>query len=85
MTEKNNSETKESFSGAHSINISFTPPLENISITEGWNGELKAPDGTVDISVVNNLPCSVFNRVALRLNDLELETGQVRKKKPNLI
>ena len=49
------------------------------------NGDLKAPDGTVDISVVNNLPCSVFNRVALRLNDLELETGQVRKKQPNLI
>ncbi len=40
---KNNSEELESFSGANSINISSTPPLENLSITEGWNGELKSP------------------------------------------
>ncbi len=40
---KNDSEKSESYSGATSINISSIPPLENLSITEGWNGELKAP------------------------------------------
>ena len=40
---KNDSEKSDSFSNANSINISLTPPLENLSITEGWNGELKAP------------------------------------------
>ncbi len=40
---KNDSEQSESFSDANSINISFIPPLENLSIMEGWNGELKAP------------------------------------------
>ena len=40
---KNDSERSESFKGANSINISSTPPLEKLSITEGWNGELKAP------------------------------------------
>ncbi len=40
---KNDSETSESFSRANSINITSMPPLEDLSITEGWNGELKAP------------------------------------------
>ncbi|WP_413682591.1 adenylate cyclase [Prochlorococcus sp. MIT 1011] len=40
---KNDSEKSDSFSKANSINISLTPPLENLSITEGWNGELTAP------------------------------------------
>ncbi len=40
---KNDSEEIESFSSANSINISFIPPLDNLSITEGWNGEIKAP------------------------------------------
>ncbi len=40
---KNDSEKLESFNGVDSINISLTPPLDNLSITEGWNGELKAP------------------------------------------
>ena len=40
---KNDSEKSESFSDVNSINISLIPPLENLSITEGWNGELKAP------------------------------------------
>ncbi len=40
---KNDSEKSESFIGVNSINISSTPPLEKLSITEGWNGELKAP------------------------------------------
>ncbi len=40
---KNDSEKSDSFSNANSINISITPPLENLSITEGWNGELTAP------------------------------------------
>ena len=40
---KNDSEQSESFNGVNSINISSIPPLENLSITEGWNGELKAP------------------------------------------
>ena len=40
---KNNTEKSQSSSDAYSINISLIPPLENLSITEGWNGELKAP------------------------------------------
>jgi len=40
---KNDFEKSDSFRGANSINISSIPPLENLSITEGWNGELKAP------------------------------------------
>ncbi len=40
---KNDSEKSESFSNANSVNISFMPPLDNLSITEGWTGELKAP------------------------------------------
>ena len=40
---KNDSEQSESFSNANSIDISFIPPLDNLSITEGWNGELKTP------------------------------------------
>ena len=40
---KNNSEKMEDFSEFNSIYISSIPPLENLSITEGWNGELKFP------------------------------------------
>jgi len=41
---KNNSKNIEEFSYVNSINISSSPPLEDLSITdEGWNGELKAP------------------------------------------
>ena len=40
---KNNSEKSESSNGFYSVNISAVPPLENLSIIEGWNGELKAP------------------------------------------
>jgi len=40
---KNDSEKSESFTSENSINISLIPPLENLSITEGWNGELTAP------------------------------------------
>ncbi|WP_413390232.1 adenylate cyclase [Prochlorococcus marinus] len=40
---ENDSEKSDSFGNANSINISLTPPLENFSITEGWNGELTAP------------------------------------------
>jgi len=43
MISKNDSEKSESYSDVDSINISLIPPLENLSITEGWNGELKAP------------------------------------------
>ena len=39
---KNNSERFES-NDVNSINISSVPPLENLSITEGWHGELKSP------------------------------------------
>ena len=40
---KNDSEKSKSFKGANSINISAIPPLEQLSITDGWNCELKAP------------------------------------------
>ena len=43
LTLKNEFERSQSFSSVNSINISLIPPLENLSITEGWNGELKAP------------------------------------------
>ncbi len=37
------SEKSGSFVSVNSIDISLTPPLEDLSITEGWNGELKTP------------------------------------------
>ena len=40
---KNTSEKSDSSNGVNSVNISAIPPLENLSITEGWNGELKFP------------------------------------------
>ncbi len=40
---KDYSEKSESHSAANSINISLIPPLENLSIIEGWHGELKSP------------------------------------------
>ncbi len=40
---KNNPEKTEALNDIDSINISTMPPLENLSITEGWNGELKVP------------------------------------------
>ncbi len=40
---KDTSGKSESFSELNSIDISLIPPLENLSITEGWNGEIKAP------------------------------------------
>ncbi|WP_269610122.1 adenylate cyclase [Prochlorococcus marinus] len=40
---KDNSGKSESFNELNSIDISLIPPLENLSITEGWNGEIKAP------------------------------------------
>ena len=39
----NNPEKTEVFNGVNSINISSHPPLENLSIMEGWDGELNAP------------------------------------------
>ena len=40
---KNNPEKSDTFNGDNSIDISAIPPLDNLSITEGWNGELKFP------------------------------------------
>ena len=40
---KNDVDKSEQLSSLNSINISLIPPLENLSIIEGWNGELKAP------------------------------------------
>ena len=39
------------------------------------NGTLAAPADTVDISVINNLPASMFNRVSVRFNNLDLDQG----------
>ena len=39
---KNISERGESLGSVNSINLSLNPPLENLSITEGWNVELHA-------------------------------------------
>tara|TARA_B100000965_G_scaffold283555_1_gene241472 strand:+ start:627 stop:1826 length:1200 start_codon:yes stop_codon:yes gene_type:complete len=43
LNKKNNLVNSKSSSEVNSINISLIPPLENLSITEGWNGELEAP------------------------------------------
>ena len=43
LNSKNESENSESLRSVNSINLSFNPPLDNLSITEGWNGELQAP------------------------------------------
>ena len=39
----NNPEKKEILNGVNSIDISSLPPLENLSIMDGWNGDLNAP------------------------------------------
>ncbi len=43
LSMKNNSEKSEAFNADNSINISANPPLDNLSITKGWDVELKAP------------------------------------------
>ena len=43
LSMKNDSERSETSGAVNSINISLMPPLENLSIIEGWNGELKGP------------------------------------------
>ena len=40
---KNSSEKTEGINCGNSIYLSAIPPLEDLSITEGWNGELKTP------------------------------------------
>ena len=40
---KHDSEKSEASNSVDSIHISSTPPLENLSIMEGWSGELKVP------------------------------------------
>ena len=40
---KNNSTKSEAFNDINSINLSSIHPLDNLSITEGWNADLKAP------------------------------------------
>ena len=38
-------------------------------------GGLKKPDSPPDLSVVNSLPTSCWNRVSVKLNDLEIDQG----------
>ena len=40
---KNNFEEQAAVNDVDSINISSIPPLDNLSIIEGWNGELNGP------------------------------------------
>tara|TARA_B100000579_G_scaffold433342_1_gene451914 strand:- start:616 stop:1794 length:1179 start_codon:yes stop_codon:yes gene_type:complete len=40
---RNHSGKIDKYNGSNSINISFNPPLDDLSIIEGWNGEIKAP------------------------------------------
>ena len=40
---KNSSEKSSPFEEYYSIHLSSLPPLENLSIIEGWNGELQFP------------------------------------------
>ena len=42
------------------------------------NGTLSAPGPGADISVVNNLPASIFSRVSVRFNDLDLDQGSAQ-------
>ena len=63
---KNNSRKSEAFNDVNSINISSIPPLENLSIIEGWNGEIKAPYSIDDKetyikSSIAESDCSVEN------------------------
>ena len=48
MKNKNNSGKPEAFDHLKSINLSTIPPLEDLSVTEGWNGELQAPYSIYD-------------------------------------
>ena len=54
---KNTSEKTEGINYDNSIYLSTIPPLDNLSITDGWNGELKAPytidDNETEKKVIN--------------------------------
>ena len=39
----------------------------------GENGTLKAPENTVDLSVVNSLPTAMWDKVSVRLNDFDID------------
>ncbi len=43
LNTSNNSQKFKATNDSNSINISSIPPLDNLSITEGWNAEIKAP------------------------------------------
>tara|TARA_Y100001968_G_scaffold150116_1_gene137339 strand:+ start:90 stop:1295 length:1206 start_codon:yes stop_codon:yes gene_type:complete len=43
LKSRNNLDELDRVNGVNSISISTNPPLENFSINEGWNGELKVP------------------------------------------
>ena len=63
---KKDSKKSESFNSVNSINISLIPPLENLSIIEGWNGDLKAPYSIDDketyrISSISDSDCLIKN------------------------
>ena len=65
---KKNSEKSETFNSYNSINLSSKPPLENLSIMEGWNGELKAPyslDDKKDYikNIISENDCFVENTI----------------------
>jgi len=55
---KNNSDKLESFNDLHSINLSSIPPLENLSITEGWNGDLKTSYS------INNKETNIIDKIS---------------------
>ncbi|WP_413677681.1 adenylate cyclase [Prochlorococcus sp. MIT 0916] len=51
---KNDSKSLESSNTVSSINISLSPPLENLSISEGWNAEIIAPYSIEDKEICMN-------------------------------
>ncbi len=70
---KNNSEKSEAYNFADSINISAIPPLENSSIIEGWNGDLKVPYTIDEKEVFFNSSLSDYD---IKSNQKEYESSK---------
>ncbi len=76
---RDDSDQSDTFNGANSINISSIPPLENLSIIEGWNGELKTPYSIDDQE--KYIKSKKHEKDGLNKNNLEEEDLSKEEKK----
>ena len=73
LREKNNPSKRENFNDVYSVNLSSIPPLENLSITEGWNRELNSSYSIEDKETYfkSEIP---KNESFIKNRDMECET-----------